>query len=337
MRCRFLAAVGTLAVVIAVGLIGPATLAGQAPTLPRTAWGAPDLQGVWDFRTLTPLERPAAMAGKPFLTEAEAASFTTEALAEISSRDEKEPADIVGNYNQFWFDRGSSVIGTRRTSLITDPPDGRLPALTAEAQKRADSPKSKQLELARRTNADTYADLDASDRCIQHSKAGPPINPGAYNNNMQLFQTPEYVAILNEQIHDTRLIPLDGRPHVASQVGQWMGDSRGRWEGQTLVVETTNFNGKHDQVARPVLENAAHSSLVERFTRVDAKTLLYEYTLTDPTTWVRPWTAQFPMTKNPDKMYEYACHEGNYSMEVRLAGARALEKAAAEAAKKGSK
>ena len=337
MRSRFLASVGILAAVIAVGLVGPATLAGQAPASPRTSWGAPDLQGVWDFRTLTPLQRPAALAGKPFLTPAEAASFTQEALAEISSRDEKEPADVVGNYNQFWFDRGSSVIGTRRTSLITDPPDGRLPALTPEAQKRAESPEAKRRELANRTNADTYADLDPGDRCIQHGKAGPPINPGGYNNNIQLFQTAEYVAILNEQIHDTRFIPLDGRPHAAPQVVQWMGDSRGRWEGNTLVVETTNFNGKHEQVARPVMETSEHLKLVERFTRVDAETLLYEYTVTDPAVWVKPWTAQLPMKKNPEKMYEYACHEGNYSMEVRLAGARALEKAAAEAAKKGSK
>ena len=145
------------------------------------------------------------------------------------------------------------------------------------------------------------------------------------------------MAILNEQIHDTRLIPLDGRPHVGPLVRQWMGDSRGRWEGKTLIVETTNFNGRHEQVARPLVSGSEHLSLVERFTRVDADTLLYEYTVTDPTIWVKPWTAQFPMKKNPDKMYEYACHEGNYSMNIRLAGARAMEKTAAEAAKKGSK
>ena len=335
MRSRVLASVGILAAVIAVGLVGLATLAGQAPTPPRTSWGAPDLQGIWDFRTLTPFQRPSALAGKPFLTEAEAAAFTQDALAEISSRDDKEPADIVGNYNQFWFDRGTKIVGTRRTSLIIDPPDGRLPALTPEAQKRADSPEAKRLELANRGNADSWLDLDPSDRCVHHGKAGPPINPAGYNNNIHLFQTAEYVAILNEQIHDTRFIPLDGRPRVAPV--QWMGDGRGRWEGQTLIVETTNFNGKHEQVGRPLLSGSEHMTVVERFTRVDAETLLYEYTVIDPTIWVKPWTAQLPMKKNLEKMYEYACHEGNYSMEVRLAGARALEKAAAEAAKKGSK
>lgn len=331
MRYRFLASVATLAVVIALVLIVPVTLAGQAPTPPRTSWGAPDLQGVWDFRTLTPLQRPSELGGKPFLTDSEAAEFEQKRLTEIRALDFTEPADIVGNYNQLWFDRGSTVVGTRRTSLIIDPPDGRLPPLTPEAQRRADSPEAAKLALARRTNADTYSDLDPGDRCIQHGKAGPPINPGGYNNNIQLFQTPGYVAILNEQIHDTRLIPLDGRPHVGPLVRQWMGDSRGRWGGNTLIVETTNFNGKHEQVARPLLESSEHLSLVERFTRVDADTLLYEYTVTDPTIWVRPWTAQLPMKKNPDRMYEYACHEGNYSMEVRLRGARALE-----AAKKGS-
>lgn len=326
MRYRRLSPVSLVATVFALVTIVPAA-AGQTPKVPRTAWGKPDLQGIWDFRTLTPLERPTALAGKPFLTPAEAAEFEKRRLSEIDELDVKEPADIVGNYNQVWFDRGSTVVGTRRTSLIIDPPDGRLPALTPEARKRADSAEAARIEASRRGDSDTWEDLDASDRCIQHSKAGPPINPGAYNNNIHLFQTADYVAILNEQIHDTRLIPLDGRPHLGKGLAQWMGDSRGRWEGDTLVVETTNFNGKHDQVGRPVLESGKHLRLVERFTRVDGNTLRYEYTVTDPTVWVAPWTAQFPMKLNPDLMYEYACHEGNYSMKVRLAGAREREKA----------
>ena len=154
---------------------------------------------------------------------------------------------------------------------------------------------------------------------------------------MQLIQTPGYVAILNEQIHDTRIIPLDGRPHVGPQIRQWLGDGRGRCEGDTLIVETTNFYEKREQVARPLLTSNQQMSVVERFTRADAETLLYEYTVTDPATWVRPWTAQHPMKKNPAQMYEYACHEGNYSMVVRLSGARAIEKAAAEAARQGSR
>ena len=337
MRDRFLSSVSILAVVIASVVVVSATLAGQAPTPPRTAWGTPDLQGVWDFRTLTPLERPKELAGKPFLTAAEAAVFEERRLLEIGALDEKEPADIVGNYNQFWFDRGTTVVGTRRTSLILDPPDGRLPPLTPEAQRRVHSPEAEQLALMRRGNTDTYVDLDPGDRCIQHIMTGPPIGSGGYNQNMQLFQTPGYVAILSEQIHDTRMIPLDGRPHVGPLNRQWLGDARGRWEGDTLIVETTNFNGKHDHAGRPLLTTTEHMSVVERFTRVDAENLLYEYTVTDLATWVRPWTAQLPMKRNPARMYEYACHEGNYSMEVRLAGARALEKAAAEAAKKGSK
>ena len=347
MRHQFPVSISALAVIAVVSLT-LAPVAGQAPsapatkaaaktgTPPRTADGQPDLQGIWNYSTITPLERPSALAGKEVFTAEEAAEFEKKTVAEVSDRqDNKEPADIVGNYNDFWWERGTKL-ANNRTSLILDPADGRLPALTPEARKRTDSPEAKKLAEARRGNADTYADLDPGDRCIQHGKAGPPINPSGYNNNIQLFQTPDHVAILHEQIHDTRVIPLDGRPHVASQVGQWMGDARGHWEGQTLVVETTNFNGKHEQVARPLLESSERLKLVERFTRVDADTLSYEYTVTDPTIWVKPWTAQFPMKKNPGKMYEYACHEGNYSMEVRLSGARALEKAQ-EAAKRGSK
>jgi hypothetical protein len=338
---------GALAVVMAVAAV---PVAGQAQSAsaaadtrtaqPRTPWGEPDLQGVWEYRTLTPLQRPAEWAGKQTITDAEAAEFEKAAVAEQEDRQDNQiPADIVGNYNHFWWERGTKL-ANNRTSLIVDPPDGRLPAFTAEAQRRADSPEAKWLADANRGDVPprSWEDLEPGDRCIQHGKAGPPLNPSGYNSNIQLFQTQGYVAILNEQIHEARIIPLDGRPHLGPQIRQWMGDSRGRWEGDTLVVETTNFNGRHEQVGRPYwMLNSARLTLVERFTRVDADTILYEYTVNDPTIWVKPWTAQFPMTTNPNRLYEYACHEGNYSMAVRLAGARAEEKTAAEAARKGSK
>ena len=336
--------VSAIAAVIVSLWIGVAN--GQVPgsDSPRTAWGDPDLQGVWDFRTITPLQRPEDLIGQEFLTEEEAAVF-----AEVQTR--RQNRDFIDSergglnyapeadggvvpYNEFWYDRGTSVISSRRTSLIIDPPDGQLPPFTPEAQRKAEAQREIGREEQRgRPRADSHEDRPLGNRCIQHGKAGPPINPGAYNNNMQLFQTPGYIAILNEQIHSVRVISLDGQPHLGPQILQWMGDSRGHWEGQTLVVETTNFNGQHQQVGRPSLSSGGQLSLIERFTRLDPETLVYEYTVTDPATWVSPWTAQVPMRKNPDQIYEYACHEGNYSLAVILRGARLEEKAAEEAAK----
>ena len=281
--------------------------------------------------------------GREFLTEEEAAAYA-EGQSRRQNRDlidsargglnyAPEADGGVVPYNEFWYDRGTSVVSSRRTSLIIDPPDGRLPALTPEAQPSADAQREMAREEQRgRPRANSYEDRDHGDRCIQHVKAGPPISPGGYNN-MQLFQTPDHIAILNEQIHDVRIIPVGGPPHLERQIQQWMGDSRGHWEGQTLVVETTNFNGKHDQVGRPGLSSGERLTLTERFTRLDAETLVYEYTVTDPATWVRPWTAQVPMKKNSDLLYEYACHEGNYSMATVLRGARLEEKAARETAR----
>ncbi len=324
MTRRYLAAVAAVAV---VALLVPLPVAGQA----RTPWGDPDLQGVWDHRTLTPLERPDQLAGKEVFTEEEAAQFQAEQLSDIEGRDDAVPADIVGNYNQFWFDRGTTVVATRRTSRIVDPSDGRLPPLTPEAQRHSTSPEAQRVTQAGRGIVPpvSWADLSPGSRCIHHGKAGPPINPGAYNNNIQLFQAPGYVAILNEQIHSVRVIPLDGRPHLGPGIRQWMGDSRGRWDGEVLIIETTNFNGKHARAGRPTLTSSERQSLTERFSRLDAETLLYEYTVTDPATWSEPWTAQVTMNKSQDLLYEYACHEGNYSMAVRLAGARATEREAA--------
>ena len=232
--------------------------------------------------------------------------------------------DCIGSYNQFWFDRGTKVISSRRTSLIVDPPDGRIPSLTPQARKRADA-----VAEVRRRPAQGPEDRRNSARCIVGSNSGPPMNPRSYNNNMQLFQTPEYVVILNEQVHDSRIIPLDGRSHLPPSIRLWMGDSRGRWEGDTLVVDTTNLTGKTD-----FRGSGENMHVVERFTRVDADTLLYEYTIDDPESFTRSWKAMFPMRKTEGPIFEYACHEGNYGMFNLLTGARAQEKAAAEAAKK---
>ena len=239
---------------------------------------------------------------------------------------DRPPARGVGSYNQFWWDYGDKLTDDKRTSLIVDPPDGRIPPLTPEAQKRADAVKAVR---ARRPQGPE--DLNIPSRCILGFNAGPPMNPSAYNNNFQLFQTPEYVVILNEMVHDARIVPLDGLPHLPEHIRQWRGDSRGHWEGDTLVVDTTNFTGK-----TTFKGSGKNFHLVERFTRVDAGALLYEYTIDDPESFTKPWSAAIPMTKTEVPMFEYACHEGNYAMTNILGGARAEENAA-EAAKKGPK
>ena len=329
--------------VIAGMVMMPVFAAAQASTVARTAWGDPDLQSVWDYRTVTPLQRPEDQLDKEFLSEEEAASIEQEILSrnanlltrapertsssnQVDRREDGSP----GFYNNFWLDRGTTAVGTRRTSLIVDPPTGRLPAMTPDAQRRSDSEEAQRIADVRRgaRPARSWTDLDAGDRCIQHAKAGPPISVGGYNNNVQIFQVPGYVALLNEQNHDVRIIPLDGRPHVGSQISQWMGDSRGRWEGDTLVVETVQFNGKHDQIGRPLLSSGEHLSLVERFTRTDADTLVYEFTVNDQTIWVSPWSVEHPMKRNPDLIYEFACHEGNYGLYNIMAGSRMEERAA---------
>jgi hypothetical protein len=333
MSRRFLTSKNVPAIAIVVALAAPVPVAGQNGASPRTPDGQPDLQGVWDFRTITPLERPVALGTKEFFTEEEAANFEKEENRR-QDRDQIDPevgglqypAGGVVPYNEFWYDRGDKIVGTRRTSLIVDPPNGRLPPMTDEGKKRADQ---RETQLGR-PRADSWEDRPLQERCIVGLNAGPPMTPGAYNNDFQLFQTPGYVVILNEMIHDARIIPLDGRPH--GRIRQWKGDSRGHWEGNTLVVDTTNFKR---ETSLP--NSSANTHLVERFTRTDADTLLYEFTVEDPTMWTRPWTAVVPMRKSNDPIYEYACHEGNYAMAGILAGARAAEKAAEEAPNKGSK
>ena len=317
-----------LALIALVGLLVLPALAVAQDGGPRTDWGAPDLQGVWDFRTITPMERPEDLGDKAFLTEEEAAERERNAverdieLWEAEAR-RTEPGGNVGGYNNFWMDRGTRVIGTRRTSLIIDPPNGRLPEMTEAGQARRAAGRgsfSDQIQAS-------YTDFSNADRCLMGFNAGPPITPGGYNQNVQIFQTPDHVVLMTEMVHTVRAVPLDGRSALDESLAQWSGDSRGHWEGDTLVVETANFD-----VDRNWRGASAGMRLEERFTRVDADTLEYEYTVTDPETWVAPWTVNLPMVRSDLPLFEYACHEGNYAMETMLTGAR-TEAAAAAAAK----
>jgi hypothetical protein len=296
---------------------------------PRTADGQPDLQGVWDFRVVTPMERPTELAGKQILTEAEAAKFEEQASVR-NNRDRNVPAGNVGDYNEFWYDRGKKLTDSKRTSLVVDPPDGKIPPLTPEAQRRqaAATEARRGVGTDEPTPGGWVEDLGSGGlrvRCLLGFNSGPPMTPGAYNNNFQLFQTPEYVVILNEMVHNARMVPMDGRPH--GSLRRWAGDSRGRWEGDTLVVDTTNFTDKGTGLFVLQYQGDENAHVVERFKRLDANTLLYEFTLTDPTIWTKPFSGSFTMTKTTEKVYEYACHEGNYGMVNILAGARADEKA----------
>jgi hypothetical protein len=313
-----------LAAVIAAASLATVLVAGQAHasrTLPRTPWGDPDLQGIWSNATITPFERPSELAGKPVLTAEEAAELEKQSL-KTRNQDRRDgagtDADVARAYNDFWWDRGTKVVPTRQTSLVVDPPDGRIPSLTLEGQKRAKAGATR--------GFDSWEDRSLWERCITR---GLPMVPGPYNNNYQILQTPGYVVILHEMIHDARVIPLDGRPHIGKNIRQWFGDSRGRWEGDTLVVDTTNFTGKAN--FRGATEGL---HLIERFTRIDRDTVKYEFTIDDPTTFTKPWTAAIPMTKTEEQIFEYACHEGNYGMVNLLSGARVQEKAAEEAGKK---
>jgi hypothetical protein len=317
----------------------------RGAAMARTLWGDPDLQGVWDYGTITPMERPDRFAGKEVLTSEEVAALEAEAVRNFATADRKPPEGSVGGYNLFWRDYRSNVVASRRTSLIVDPRDGKLPPLTQQGQKQLGSV-SKDLPAQRPiryrsggAGTDGPEDRGLSERCILGNNAGPPLLPDVYNNLIQLFQTADHVVILNEMIHDVRIVPLDGRAHLPTSIRQWMGDSRGRWDGDTLIVETTNFTDKTGYLSNihDAYGTGETLHLTERFRRVDEGTLFYEYTVNDPATFTRPFTVELSMRKSRGHIYEYACHEGNYGLYNQLNGARVQEKAVEEVAKRGAR
>ena len=339
--------VAAVFVVIAVVALAPAFAGAQSSEVPRTPWGDPDLQGVWNNGTITPMERPVEQADKEFLTAEEAASLQqtriarNEELLHRPARRTKAGGNVdrgedgaPGFYNNLWLDYGTTTTG--RTSIVIDPGNGRLPARTPEAEARHTSPEAQRIRdvAAGRSPANSWEDLPLAVRCIWYR--GIPSLPSGYNNHYHIVQNPEWVAILQEHIHEVRYIPLDGRPHIAPAIRQYAGDSRGYWDGETLVVETTNF--RNNTIIRKVpgfLTDALH--VVERYTRTGPDTLDWNFTVTDPQTWTRPWTGSLPMTRTDDPMYEYSCHEGNYGLYNILTGSRATDQAAAEAATRDSR
>src|SRR3954469_23409795 len=320
----------TLVSALAATVLVPSASGQSAKWTPaRTADGRPDLQGTCTFATITPLQRPTALSGKDVLSPAEAAEFEASENDRLN-RDLFDPekgqpsAGYPGradggvlSYNDFWYERGSELTADRRTSLIVDPPDGRIPFSAATRARMA-----ARAALVDARAFDNPEDLSVADRCILGFNSGPPMISGAYNNNLQIVQTPGYVVIFTEMVHEARIIPTDGRPH--GTLPRWIGDSRGHWEGDTLVVETLNFKRETS-----LQGSTANTKVVERFTRVDPKTIKYEFTVTDPTAYTQPWTAVEPLHAMDELLFEYACHEGNYGMVGVLRGARVKEKAAA--------
>ena len=309
--------------------------------LPRLSDGKPNLQGIWDFRTLTPLQRPQEQDNAVLSVEeaaeieARSAARTNQAFAPSDVREEPLPAGgDVGAYNQYWVDQGAGVVGDKRTSLITDPPSGRVPMLQpgqqmVELSLNEDRSGSRPVRVrAAGIGADSYEDRGLAERCLLGFNSGPPIVPAGYNQNIQIFQTLDHVVILHEMVHDARVVPLDGRGHLPDDLRQWMGDSRGRWEGDVLVVETTNFTHKTASFNPSVATGVGDGTslyLTERFSLVDGDTLQYEFTVDDLKTFTGPFTAILPM-KRGEGMYEYACHECNYGLLNILAGAREEER-----------
>ena len=284
------------------------------PPLPRTSDGHPDFQGIWNNSTQTPLQRPVALGTKQFYTDAELAKLKlhdhdTDALA----------SSDPGTYNQFWWEEGGFL---RQTSLIVDPPNGRIPPLTAEGERRRAA-----LRARSEDRSDNPEERNLAERCITRSA---PKLPGGYNNNFQIVQTTGHVMIFQEMIHEARVIPLDGRPHAPAQVVSYLGDSRGHWEGDTLVVDTTNFRSNVDETSYNCCGGASdHLHIVEQFTLGDQDSIDYRYTVNDPTLFTRPWTVSLPMRRVDGPIYEYACHEGNVGMEGILRGGRDEDRRAA--------
>ena len=341
---RFLNSGCIAAAVITVSLLTAIPVAAQAPgpvdgyNVPRTADGQPDFEGFWTNATRTPLQRPAGMASEFYTAEEVAATESREAELETAPTVPGTTADVHYDYSQFGLTHSQSTLATSlRTSLIFDPPDGRIPPMTTEGQRIvAQREEEALLKGGRFASAETN-ELD--DRCISMGGSGPPMMDAGYNSNYQILQNRDYVMILTEMIHDVRIIPLDGREQADGKIRQWIGTSRGHWEADTLVVETANFNGKKpfpfqpDAVIRPTYYGSTESMRVtERFTRVDDETIVYQFTIDDETMWSRPWSAELPMKKTIGPLFEHACHEGNYGLTNTLVGARLEEQEAAEEA-----
>lgn len=335
----FCTSIRALTIGFAAALLMTSPLAAQAPAssakapvtakkwTAKTSDGQPDLQGYWTNSTYTPLQRPNGVT-KEFYSPEELVQIENQA----AEREEAQTlpgtiADVHYDFTQFGLDRSQSAHVTQtRTSMIIDPPDGRIPPVTPEGQKRQEDRAAVRKRMGATTDA--AENMPVGTRCIVMAGSGPPMMPTGYNGNYQIVQSPGYVMILTEMIHDVRIIPLDGRPQLPQNVRQWIGSSRGRWEGDTLVVETANFNGKNP------FQNASEDiRLIERFTRVDADTIDYRFTIEDEKTWARPWTASLPLRKTVGPIFEHACSEGNYAVRNTLAGARAEEKRNAEAKK----
>ena len=291
-------------------------------TPPRTPDGQPDLQGFWTNNSYVPLERPRNVT-KEFYTKEEALQAERRAAAQESEQTAPGTVeDVHYDFSQFGLDRSQSDRAVNlRTSMIVDPPDGRLPPLTADGSKRAAETAEREKLVGRWDSAQSNQ-LD--DRCVIFLGVGPPMMPAGYNSNYQIVQTRDHVMILFEMAHDVRVIPLGKRPHIPGEIRQWLGDSRGYWDGDTLVVETSNFNGKN-----PLRGSSPNMRVTERFTRVDADTIQYRFTVEDESTWSRPWTAEMPMKRTIGPLFEHACHEGNYGLYNTLVGARLEEKRAA--------
>jgi hypothetical protein len=300
--------------VVVVAALLTAGLSGQTrkQPIPRTPDGRPDLQGTWDFAQLTPLERPSEFANKDTVTDQEVEEFAQRRVetANKDRRDGSAAADVERAYNDFWWDYGHRI--AKQPSLVVDPKDGRIPALTDAARER---------NAQRRPLYDNPEERPLAERCILGFNSGPPMVPSAYNNNVQIVQTPQHVVILNEMIHSARIVDMSGRPHRPATMRFLTGDSIGRWEGDTLVVDTTNFSTE-----RGFRGASANMHLTERFTRVDRDSLQYDFTVDDPVTWTRKWTASIPMVRTNELIFEYACHEANYALTGVLQGARYQEK-----------
>ncbi len=326
MKARVAILGGLVAAAAAVTLHAQSTPikpAAAKPYTARTAWGDPDLQGVWDYKTITPLERPAAMGDRQFLNDEEVARLEGNAAKRLDSPpDENTPANLV--HAPYMTDPGRKVDEDRRTSLIVEPADGRVPPLTADAQQRLATRRG---TGGRDGGADGPENRSSLERCITMGLPSGNL-PTLYNNNIRIVQGPGFVAITHEMVHDTRIIPLETRPALSPKIHQWFGDSRGHWDGNTLVVETRNFSDKTN-----FRGSGATLHLTERFTRTAKNGVDYRVTVDDPTTFTRPWTIELHMRTSEGDLYEYACHEGNYGLHNILEVARDAEKAAAAATK----